>query len=377
MRNSNFRVRRALVLAGALTVALTACSQQSPGAGPSGSPTEEAGGLAAAQQVVDEFYNVPDEINISEPLSKAPETGKTVVFVEPNVAVGPIMSESVRNAAEAVGWEAEIIVAGSTPQDTANAWKQVVLLEPDAVIGAGNPTALFSESLAELEARDVPYVAVNVAEEVGGNTIAVVASGEASTRQGRIMAAWVASETECEGNSVFYNLPNYPTIALVATSFAESMATFCPDYGVTVKDIDVRSTGVTLPAEVVADVTRLSDVNYLVFGGSQTVGVPEALAEAGLADGISIISGGGNEVTYSNIENGNVEVANVPSQTVMLGWFAVDALSRHFNGDDLPIDAYALAPTQIVTEKDIEDPKLPWRGVPGYADQFKALWLVE
>src|SRR6201999_2398237 len=75
----------------------------------------------------------------------------------------------------------------------------------------------------------------------------------------------------------------FPGLDAVQNSFKTEYNTLCPACPFDALNEPATSIGTTLPASVVAYLTKHPDVNFVVLGeGSESIGLPQALATAHL-----------------------------------------------------------------------------------------------
>lgn len=383
MQASTRSLRRVLAVTGtALTVALAAgCGEDKP-SGSGGSATgqsaeSEAPGVAKAKAFVEAHLKPPTSIGLDEPLPAKPEPGKQIAYLECAAPVCGSVGRAVKAAGETLGWTVKITPTGATPETITQAFDSVIRQKPDAVIQAGNPRALFEGQLKKLEAAGIPYIADAVAEERGGAEIAIVSDASTYAERGRWMARWVVADTEGKANSVFFSVPDFPIIVALQKGFQEEYKALCPMCKLDVIDVPLTGLGKDFPSQVVSATQRNPDINYLVTGyGDMTLGVPQALRGANLAERVGIVSQAGQPQNFKNITKG-LESANVPYPDNEGGWMLIDAAARHFAEVDLPHDVYLATMSQYLTADTIKDPNTNWVGVADYKEQFKKLWKVE
>lgn len=337
----------------------------------------DSAGVKEAKAFVAEHLQPPTEIGLDTPLPAKPEAGKTIAYLECAAPVCGSVGRAVKAAGEVLGWNVTTTPTGATPEEITQAFDSVIQQKPDAVMQAGNPRALFEPQLKQLEAAGIPYIADAVAEEIGGAEIAIVSDATTYEERGEWVARWVVADTEGDANTVFFSVPDFPIVVALQKGFEAEYGKLCPDCELEVVDVPLTSIGNEFPSQVVSEVQRSPDVNYLVMGyADMTLGVPEALQGAGLNEQVDIVSQAGQPRNFENIVKG-METANVPYPDNEAGWMMVDALARHFAGVELPQDVYTAVIDQYLTAENIEDPSAQWVGVADYEDQFKRLWKVK
>ena len=111
-------MRSKLVAIGmAMALAVAGCgdddesSEATPGEGTSG-PTESADGAASAvtdvesaRELVERFSEPVTSVGVTEPVSRAPEPGREIVFLECPVPTCAVFGDGIEAAADLLGWE--------------------------------------------------------------------------------------------------------------------------------------------------------------------------------------------------------------------------------------------------------------------------------
>ena len=130
-----------------------------------------------------------------------------------------------------------------------------------------------------------------------------------------------------------------------------------------------------MPGQVVSYLQAHPDItNVNLAIGDLGTGLPEALAAAGLADKVHISGGVPNvDQIQSLIDKTTSAWKTLPR--VSAAWMMVDAMARHDQGMDTKVDE-VVAPAPIFTQDNVPSPAADYQGVPGFEDQWKALWGV-
>ncbi len=71
----------------------------------------------------------------------------------------------------------------------------------------------------------------------------------------------------------------------------DELTKLCPDCKLSVKEINPADAGTKLPSQIVTELQREPDVNYIVPAWSDgAIGVPQALKSAGLTDKVKMVT---------------------------------------------------------------------------------------
>lgn len=371
-------VMAALVLGSAVLAAgCGSSSDKSTASNPAAATVSSSGnaGVAEAQKFVDQHLAAPTSVGVNAPVAKGPPKGRSVVYLDCGVPVCGTIGDGVQAATAKLGWKFQKLVAGSVPEKVANAWQQVLQLHPDAVISAGIPEVLFAKQLARYAAAGGVYVGGSVLDPVKDGLIAVISGRSDYVQTGQSDARWVIADSKGKANTVLFTVPDFPVQVVLKDALSKDYKGLCPSCHLSVEAVAAASIGKDLPSQVVSYVQKNPDTNYIVMGfGDMTVGVPEALRAAGLADKVKIIAGYASPINQQHVRDGQSEKVTVAHPDLMSGWLMTDALVRNFTGTKLPNDQYEKLPFQYLTADSVGDPKLPYVGVQSYQQQFEKLW---
>jgi ABC-type sugar transport system substrate-binding protein len=378
------RKKSALALFAAAMVTLAACSDDDSGQSASSTTAAGASGnaaLAEAKARVDAASVEPTGVGIEVPLSRVPDAGKNIYFLQCGVGVCKAIGDEHEAAAKLLGWNFTRIDMGTTPEQIVGAWNQVLEVTPvpDGVITSGVPSVVYESQLAELNKRGIPVVDYAATNATGDNGIIFDALPvQDNQARGRLMADFVAVESNCDATILFLNVPDYPVLVAEQVAFEGQMATLCPNAKTTVLNFAATDIGSAIPGAVVSHLQANPGTNWVVPSfDDMHLGVAEAVVELGRGDSVRMVSQNGAVHAVDNILNGRVQVASIPQGPGQVGYKVIDAFARHFNGDSLAPLTENLLPIWLQTKATITDPQLPWAGAPGYPDIFAKLWLVK
>jgi len=310
------------------------------------------------------------------PLTTKPPSGKTVLYLDngtlPSIAVG----DGVEAAAKALGWKFEHLSAGATPPDISKAWSEAVQLAPSVVMGCGNPNVLFSAQLAQLKAKGIPYVGCAVDETPKGDEIATVLNAAQYVAWGKWQARWIVAHSNGHADTAEIHLLAVPILNVLISSFGAEYKRLCPSCKLRVIDVTGAQIGTAVPSIVVSAVQRDPTLNWLSLDvGDLSLGVPQALAAAGLSHRVTWVSNAGSQRNFADIISG-VESAELPFASHEIGDLMVDAYIRHIEGLPIPESDYGSFPGQFFDKQNTPRPPVAYTGPPGVLAQFLKLWKV-
>lgn len=384
-RLNKSRVRLAAVALVALALSVSACSSDDPSADSNSDDLTRSArdnpALADALARVDEALTEPTDVGVTEPLSKKPDEGKLIVNLITQTSQTVAIGKEIEKAANLLGWEVKEIDAGFTPETILAAFDAALALnpKPDAIIGAGLNADTIRPKLDEATAADIPFFVYAGGNDEGtpGVVFDTVPLADYQAR-GTILADYAAVQSNGKVKALILNIPDFKVTDAFSNAFADELEVVCPDEcSSEVAAYTVGDMGTKIPGEVVSYLQRNPDTNWLVFGFDDVgIGVPQALAAAGLDQQVKAVGQSGSDNAIDAIVNDRVQVATIPEGFTQLGYKTVDAIARYFNGDSLDADTANLLPKWLQTKDTIVDPKLTWMGPPNTVDTFKELWLL-
>jgi ribose transport system substrate-binding protein len=377
------RLASLIVGLAAAALAVSGCSKEDSG-GSSASDVSNAAAsddpaLQEAAAAVDEAVVEPTSVGVTEPLSKKPEAGKNVTFLQCGVGICQQIGDELDDAAKLLGWNMTYVDQGTTPEQIVAAWDRALSAnpKPDAILTSGVPVVVFQRQLDQAAAAGIPVVDWASANPPGTPGITFdINPVEDNEMRGKLLADYAAVTLDGKANSVFVGVPDFPTLVAEQKAYEAELAKACADCTNEVLDFAATDIGTKVPSAIVSHLQQNPDVNLLVMSfDDMSLGVPEALRAAGLDKNVTIIGQSSNQATAESIATGGLQTATIPQGVGQMAYKALDVLARTFNGDSLDADKNLL-PIWIQTQETIGDPKTLWKGPEGYADQFAELWKV-
>jgi ribose transport system substrate-binding protein len=278
------RTRRVL-LAGAVAVATlaSACSSSTSAAPttPASGISSTSGEVAKATAFIKPYLTAPAKIPLSVPLTSPPPSGKTIVFLQCEVAQCHVIGASVKQAAALVGWTYKVIPFQSTnPSTLATALDQALQYHPVAVGFTSPPYALWSQKVAEYKAAGVPLIpSFTGSVPLGSTIVANPGSAGFAGLNGEILANWFIADSQAKGNVLSVNIPDFPYLGDVSDKFNSTVASDCPGCKVTRLNVgipDVVSGAIT--GNVVSALRRNPAIKYVVASDSAFMQAPGGTA---------------------------------------------------------------------------------------------------
>jgi ribose transport system substrate-binding protein len=383
--------RRRATIGALMALALTFTAACGDDDGGNGAATEGGGGGDAtaspgegqageASIDVEQYLTPPEGIPLDEPLSEAPEQGRTIIVTENPQDVTRKTNDGLDVGAELLGWTVRREPVGSGPEDPVRAFDAALDRRPDAVLVSGNPASTFRAQLERAKAEGVVVLLSDAGDPVGQDgTVHTIGLDDFDQTGlwGRMTGAYAASQGA--EHVLVVDLSLYP----ILTAYSEGAVEELEQLGVRTSMIDAQIADLVagrIPANVVSEIQRQPTIDYVLLAlGDMATGLRAALAGAGLAEQVSI---GGQSASTANVtalRNGEEDVWSGFAAEIH-GMYRIDALARIFNEEEFDPAAYNELPTQLLTPENIEQAPLDdegyYVGVPDYTDHFRELWQV-
>jgi ribose transport system substrate-binding protein len=366
-----------------VSLAVSGCSKDDPEASATADDSTPAASsdpaLEEAAAAVEEALVEPTSVDVTEPLSKKPEAGKNITFLQCGVGICQQIGDELDDAAKMLGWNMTYVDQGTTPEQIVAAWDRALSAspKPDAILTSGVPVVVYQRELDAAAEAGIPVVDWASANPPGTPGITFdINPVEDNEERGKLLADYAATTLDGDVNSVFVNVPDFPTLVAEQKAYEAELAAVCPDCTNEVLDFSATDIGTKVPSAIVSHLQQNPDVNMLVMSfDDMSLGVPEALRAAGLDQNVQIIGQSGSQATAENIAEDRGQTATIPQGVGQMAYKALDVLARTFNGDSLEADKNLL-PIWIQTKETIGDPNDPWKGPEGYAEEFAQLWKV-
>jgi ribose transport system substrate-binding protein len=385
LRDRENTSRRGKLVVGAVVGAalLAACGGNSKPSS-AGSPSAGAGGsaaeTAAAQAKVEAFKKEPTAIRVTDPLTSAPEKGKTFVWLKCDVGQCKDEGDGIKEATEAIGWNyKEYNYKSADPATLVSAMKQALKTKPAGVALSGLPRAVWESVVPAYQAAKVPIVIGYIG---GGDNVKDPVIGEIGgdldvTEYGDMIAQWFIADSQAKGKAVLSSVNDFPVLKTFSTSFKASVAAGCS--ACTIKEVNATIPQVfagAIPGQMVSALQADKSIKYVISSDMPFLtGISSKLSAANLT-GVKVAAESGDVAALTLMKNGDPAYQATTGLALhYTGWAFVDVVLRHEQG--LPIAPYdgglpkqLLVPGVSFEVSDSYDKPTTFR------DDFKKLWKV-
>jgi ribose transport system substrate-binding protein len=352
-------------------------STASSGSGGGGTEGQEAADAAGAR--IQPLLEPVTEIPVTEPLDATPEPGKKLYWLEGNIQSILPITGGFEAATKALGWDLTTITYDpSDPQGPNAAMQQAVDADADFIAISGQPITAIETALAAAKAKDIPVFAMfgeNEADPDKG-VVAVVGGLNTTASNAENLADFMISDSGGEANSLLVSLPDFTILQYAEQKMTDQFDSQCTSCKYDTLEATIADlTAGNVPGQVVSYLQAHPDVTYVNLAiGDLATGLPEALTAAGIGRDVKIVGGVPNiDQIQSLIDDTSDAWKALPR--VSAAWMMVDAMARYDQSMDTTVDE-VVAAAPIFTPENVESPATDYAGVPGYEDQWKALWGV-
>lgn len=371
----------ALVVAGALCLALMSCDRPRESATPTptsgdGSSCPEA--FAAAQSALTAALET--KVPWTGPTTGPPAADtKTVVYIaqtmtNPGVAG---VAKGAEDAAGAIGWNLVVIDGQGTPAGIQAAFGQALLLKPDALIVSGFDPTLAGSELERANAAGIPVVGWHAVDAPGPSENPRLFTNITTHVDdvARISAQWIIERSGGTAAVVVFSDASIPFAAHKAQLIKDGLAT-CPGVEVlATEDIPIADASAITPPRVGSLLARFGEkwtysvaINDLYFADAAP-----ALKAGGKSGGgapFNIGAGDGDPTAFQRVRDRQFQAATVPEPLLEQGWQAIDELNRAFGG--WPASGY-VPPVHLTTQANVGNASY-WEPENGYRAEYQRIW---
>jgi ribose transport system substrate-binding protein len=264
--------------------------------------------------------------------------GKSLDVIFPVAAPLPIRaSQSVKTAAQAVGWSARLVNAQGTPQGYVNSVEQAVSRHVDAIVLVAMPVPLLQQQIRKASKAGIKVVAVLPALPTGNASPAAFGLFDyvspSHDREGYTLGQWVVQDSPGGAQAIVLDSPEFPDLQRESKQFRKALS----DAGTRFKVATVIESPVTDILGGPAGVQRLAaalrkypDAKYMFMLSESWSGIFLQARQLTHRTDVAALGSDG-DFSVPLVKKGT-RIVMIGPDTLTYGWYAVDALIRAFNG---------------------------------------------
>ena len=252
-----------------------------------------------------------------------------IVTCSPGTASGTAANYAVE-AAEAIGWTAEIVPGAGTPESFTQAFDTALSKSPDVIMTMAVPDVLVGASLAKAKEQGVVTISVADAPNASGPDAYDAYVSYRMPLMHQVNAYNIIAETSGKANVILINDSAFPNLVESNKQF-QKVTSQCADC--TVKVVDWQITDALDPVKADSAITAAlqanPDATHLVLPYSIGMSsVVEAVRKAGKTDSVKVVSKDGDEIGLQAIASGGSSA----NAGVSLEWVAYAGVDEAIRG---------------------------------------------
>ena len=300
--------------------------------------TDAGGGSGAGTpETMEQLLQRPTKITNTTPIGATIPKGKNIMWIQCSVPACVALGKPLKEATDALGWNLKIVSHDGTPEGVKAAYEQAVREKPDGVVSSGYPSQIFATELQQLAAANIPVIQVTVTDTPGGGLTAVVNGPPRNAEVGRQLATYVAGDSNGAAKALWAT-STFPILVPELEGFqgtggfAPTLKEQCPNCTYDKLEIPIEALATEAPSRMVSYLQAHPDVNYVVGAFGDIVSdLPGALADAGLANKVKVVTYSQNATLSSYLKEGQIQaIIGFPGPEDM--WQVADTFARIFAG---------------------------------------------
>lgn len=366
----------AVVLLAASACGSSSSSTTSPAASTASSSTagSSSPSVAQAKTALAADLATPTKINITTPLKSAPPAGKTIVVLGTTDPANVLIQQQTSKLAGLAHWHYALVSYDPSNPATFNAAVTTALAKhANYIVESGIPLTPSVEQ--QVKAAGAKFVLGSVyPATVAPPVIADTNTPPDFQEMAKVAADYFVSDSAGKGNAVIEHVPSYPILDSFVNGFTADVKSLCPSCSTHVVNLTLPDVLAGKgPSELISALKSNPSANYLVFDdGNFAIGIPSALAAAGLQSKVKVIGDVTTPSGLAALKNGT-EAAWTGFDPQYSAWQLMDAAFRDSEG--MPIDEAqeAVEPTQLVTKANVGS-LTNWSYPTSALQQFETLW---
>jgi ribose transport system substrate-binding protein len=282
-------------------------------------------------------------------------------------------------AAKALGWTAEVIDGGGTPQGFARAYDTAIGRKADAIIGIAVPAAAVANKLdAAKKAGIVTVAAGDIPPEGGAPAYDAYVPFPMPTMNAVIAYSEIA-DNDGKANTILIEDPGFPSLTQAADTYRSVMEQ-CS--GCKVETVKWQITDASDPNKaskiITSALSQNPDANAVVM--PYGIGLPaviQAVRSAGKSDSIDVIAKDADPVGLQAVAAGD-SVYNVGTSSPWAGWASIDQVVRgmakepFLDGPETGIGIHTFTKEDTPSDGKADS----WDGMTDYQSEYKKIWKI-
>lgn len=345
----------------------------------SNAPAGSSAAVKAAQEAVTQFTAARSEADAKLPeQSPKPVAGKKLAAVTCGVAVEGcrIISEAHVEAAEALGWETDLIDGKGSAKGWNDGISQALATKPDVLaLGAILPSAV-ADVLAQAEKQGVTVVCSVCGTKVGEAGIDVVTGDDFNPLIGESVGNYILAEGGEKTNALLIYYPEF-AVSKLRHDAAKKVLSSCTGCKTQTIEVKISEWGTTLPQRLQTLLAQNPEVNWIFSPGDATASdALTAIQAAGLNSKVRVGGGNGEKQSFQQVREKTAYGAVGAVSYQLSAWQAIDNANR-IQAKEEPVET--ASPLRLITASNIA--AIPegeyYAGDFDFRAAYKGLWAKQ
>ncbi len=352
--------------------------------------TALAGLPAAADAVSDAKAFVAEAAKPNPPWTgpttgPAAQTGKTIVYVSADQRNGGALgvSEGVKEAAAAIGWEMRVIDGQGSVSGRSSAMQQAIALQPDGIILGTVDANEQAEAIRQADAAGIKVVGWHSTASTGPSDKHPIFTNITTDplEISRAAASLAVADSNGTAGVVIFTDSVYEIAIAKSDAMAEVIKACEGCKILSVEDTPLAEASTRMPPLTNALLQRFGDdwtysltINDLPYDFMAPALISAGKPQDGQPRNIS--AGDGSEAAFQRIQQNFYQYATVAEPLNLHGWQAVDEMNRAFAGE---ADSGFVVPVHLFTPENIQEDggaNLAYDPGNGYRDVYRGIWGI-
>ncbi|KJZ22685.1 substrate-binding domain-containing protein [Tritonibacter mobilis] len=313
------------------------------------------------------------------------QTGKTIVYVSADQRNGGALgvSEGVKEAAAAIGWDMRVIDGQGSVSGRSSAMQQAIALQPDGIILGTVDANEQAEAIRQADAAGIKVVGWHSTASTGPSDKHPIFTNITTDplEISRAAASLAVADSNGTAGVVIFTDSVYEIAIAKSDAMAEVVKACEGCQILSVEDTPLAEASTRMPPLTNALLQRYGDdwTYSLTINDLPYDFMAPALISAGKPQGgkpRNISAGDGSEAAFQRIQQNFYQYATVAEPLSLHGWQAVDEMNRALAGEP---DSGFVVPVHLFTPDNIQEDggaDLSYDPGNGYRDIYRGIWGV-
>jgi ribose transport system substrate-binding protein len=307
--------------------------------------------------------------------------GKKVMYigVAASIPIVKTIYDAMKDAGSQAGIEVTQFDGKGQVSEFNRGIETAIAQKYDAITLLAIPSDLVSGAIADAKKAGIPVIQVQ--EHDPGSPLADGVVGQVTfcySCAGKLIADFVIADSGGDAKGTIFISKDVSNGTDEEKGMRDEFAELCPDCEFESQNVPVAEWNSKLSTLTRSTLTSKPDTNYLLaLYDGMTIPMIPAVAQAGKADSVKIVSFNATPAVMQEMAKGNVVAADVGGANVWFGWGLADQVLRVLSGEDAVEDENI--PLRMFTPEnmdsiDLSKDESTWYGSADFEGEYKKLW---